>query len=95
MLKIQVYPTYFFFKLIFYLLLGILKIKFNIEVINKFNDEMDNQVTQELLLNYIKEKDPRMLKFDPKFVKVKDGRVHFGAKKHYGVLTFPVENLVK
>ncbi len=56
-------------------------------------DEMGNQVTQELLLEYINKKNPRMLKFGPKFLEVKDGLVRFGAKKHYGILTFPVENL--
>ena len=57
--------------------------------------EMDNQEIQKLILEYIKKKDPRMLLFDPNFLEIKEGRVHFGAKKHYGVLTFPMEKLFK
>ena len=58
-------------------------------------DETKKEEIQKLLLEYIKKKDPRMLVCDPKFLEIKEGRVHFGAKKHYGVLTFPMEKLFK
>lgn len=48
---------------------------------------------QRKLINYIKLTEPEKLKYNPKLIEIKNDKVYFGMRKHYGILVIDKKNL--